>query len=61
MEEVDLRGIKTSRSCGDSKVNRRDDSHSSLSWNFIGLNFSLKFKYGSVTENESDLLLEKRS
>jgi hypothetical protein len=61
VEKVNLRWIKTSWSSRHCKINRRNDTHSSLSWHFIGLNFSLELEYGSIAENKGNFLLQKLS
>jgi hypothetical protein len=57
VEEVNLWGVKTSGSSGNSKIYRRNDTDSGFSWDFIGLDFVSEFVDWGVAENECDFLL----
>ena len=58
MEEVDLRGIKSSRPSRDAEVNRRNHTDSSLSGDFVGLDLASKLMDGGVSKDEGYFLLE---
>ena len=61
MEEVNLRGVKTSWTCWTSEVNGSKSSDSGFGWDFVGFEFVLKFVDWSVSEDQSDFILEERS
>ena len=52
MEEVDLRGIESSWSWGDDKLDWRDGSNLGLSGDLVGLNLLLEFEDWLVGEGE---------
>jgi hypothetical protein len=59
VEKVNLGWIETSGSSRHGKINRGNNTHSSLSWHFIGFNLSLELEYGSVAENKGNFFLQK--
>lgn len=59
MEEVDLRRIKSSGTCGDAEIDRGNYTDSGFSGDFVGFNLSLKIVDGSFGEDEGDFLFEK--
>lgn len=59
VEEVDLGGIETSGSCGNGKVDGGNDSNSSFGRDFVSFDFSFEVIDGSISEDQSNLLLEE--
>jgi hypothetical protein len=58
MEKVDLWGIKPSRSSGNWKINRGNNTNSCFSWDLVSLNFASKFMDWGISKNKSDFLFE---
>jgi hypothetical protein len=56
MEEVDLRGIKSSGSSRTAEINRRDNSNSCLSGYFICLDFQSELMDGGIGEDECNFI-----
>lgn len=59
VEEVDLRGIESSGTCGDAEIYGGNHTDSGFSGDFVGFNLSLKIVDRSFGEDKGDLLFEK--
>lgn len=59
VEEVDLRGIESSGTCGDAEIDGGNHTDSGFSGDFVGFNLSLKIVDRGFGEDQGDLLFKK--